>query len=139
MRIDRSRHRLGFAVLSIVLGSFSAPGLAGCKGKHVAEPHISIGVQITPQPVKAGPVVVLVTLIDSEQRPVSRANIEVEADMSHPGMTPVFGNAAETSPGQYQAVIRLDMGGDWIILLHGKTADGRAFESRRDVKSVLGD
>lgn len=60
----------------------------------------------------------------------------VEADMSHPGMSPVFAEAKEITPGSYSAPINFNMGGDWVVLLHVKLADGRKIESQMDVKGV---
>ncbi len=56
--------------------------------------------------------------------------------MSHPGMGPVFGKANETSPGSYRTQIDFNMGGDWIVLLHIKLADGRKIERQMDVRGV---
>ena len=58
-----------------------------------------------------------------------------EADMSHPGMTPVFGEAQEVAPGQYQGSLEFAMAGDWVVLIHVTLPDGRTLG--REV-SVLG-
>ncbi len=60
----------------------------------------------------------------------------VEADMSHPGMSPVFAQASELTPGSYRASVNFNMGGDWILLLHIKLADGRKIERQLDVRGV---
>jgi hypothetical protein len=60
----------------------------------------------------------------------------VEADMSHPGMSPVFAEAKETAPGSYRTTVDFNMGGDWVVLLHIKLADGRKIERQVDVKGV---
>lgn len=92
--------------------------------------------KITPQPVRVGPATVTVQLADAAKKPVSRATIKVEADMSHPGMSPVFGEAEETTPGSYQAHLDLNMGGDWVVLLHIKLPDARKIERQMDVRVV---
>jgi len=56
--------------------------------------------------------------------------------MSHPGMSPVFAQANEIAPGNYSAPINFNMGGDWVVLLHIKLADGRKIERQVDVKGV---
>ncbi len=56
--------------------------------------------------------------------------------MSHPGMAPVFADAAETLPGSYQAHINFNMPGDWIVLFHIKLPDGSRIERQLDVKGV---
>jgi hypothetical protein len=97
---------------------------------------ISVQEQITPEPVRTGPATVAITLSDLAQSPVAKATIMVEADMSHPGMSPVFVQANEIAPGNYRAPIDFSMGGDWIVLLHIKLADGRKIEHQMDVKGV---
>jgi YtkA-like len=62
--------------------------------------------------------------------------IEVEADMSHPGMGPVFGKAEETTPGNYRAHIVFNMAGDWVVVLRIKLPEGRKIERQTDVRGV---
>jgi hypothetical protein len=90
-----------------------------------------------PQPPRLGPATVSIELTDPLQEPVAHAAIMVEADMSHPGMSPVFADAKETAPGTYRAPITFNMGGDWVVLLHIKLADGRRIERQMDVRGVL--
>ena len=107
-----------------------------CQRGTDAAPKIAVKAQITPQPARVGPTTVSIELADPSQKPVSRAAIMVEADMSHPGMSPVFAEAQETAPGSYQAPVDFSMGGDWVVLLHIKLADGRKIERQMDVKGV---
>ena len=92
--------------------------------------------QITPQPVRVGPATITIKMVDAAGKPVARSTIEVEADMSHPGMAPVFDEAEETAPGSYRAHIAFNMGGDWVVLLHIKLPDGRKIERQVDVRGV---
>jgi uncharacterized protein (DUF58 family) len=110
--------------------------VAGCHRSGRPEPEIRVDREITPQPVRVGPATVTVHLTDAAKKPVSRATIKVEADMSHPGMSPVFGEAEETAPGSYQAHLDLNMGGDWVVLLHIKLSDARQIERKMDVRVV---
>ena len=59
-----------------------------------------------------------------------------EADMSHPGMTPVFGEAQEVAPGQYQGSLEFAMAGDWVVLIHVTLRDGRTVEREVSVPGV---
>ena len=56
--------------------------------------------------------------------------------MSHPGMSPVFGEAKEVAPGQYQAQVTFAMAGDWVILLHVTLPDGKKLERQFEVRGV---
>jgi formyltetrahydrofolate synthetase len=110
--------------------------IAACHRRDDSATGISVQEQIMPQPPRVGPATVVVQLADASQKPVAHATIMVEADMSHPGMGPVFGVASETDPGNYKTKIDFNMGGDWIVLLHIKLADGRKIERQMDVRGV---
>ena len=108
----------------------------GCHRATDDTPGITVREQISPQPPRVGPATVAIELADVAQKPIADANIMVEADMSHPGMSPVFGKANEIAPGTYSAPINFNMGGDWIVLLHIKLPDGRRIERQMDVRGV---
>jgi hypothetical protein len=91
---------------------------------------------ITPQPVRVGTAMLAIHLADGSANPVTHAKISVEGDMSHPGMSPVFGTATETSPGLYTAHLNFNMGGDWVVLSHIVLADGRKMEQQINVSGV---
>ena len=99
-------------------------------------PEITVREQITPRPARVGPASVSIQLADAARGPVTDAAIMVEADMSHPGMSPVFAQASELTPGSYRASVNFNMGGDWILLLHIRLADGRKIERQLDVRGV---
>ena len=100
---------------------------------------ITVEHQITPQPVRVGPVRVTFNLLDASAKLVTGAHITVEADMSHAGMSPVFAEAKETQPGRYQADLALGMAGDWVVLLHGTLPGGEKLERQFDVSGVRSD
>jgi hypothetical protein len=56
--------------------------------------------------------------------------------MSHPGMSPVFGEAQEVEAGRYRGRIDFAMAGDWVLLLHITLADGRKIERQVNVRGV---
>ncbi len=64
------------------------------------------------------------------------AQITVEADMSHPGMSPVFAQANEVQPARYESNINFGMAGDWVLVLHIKLPDGEKLERQIDVRDV---
>jgi hypothetical protein len=77
-----------------------------------------------------GPAEVRVTLTDSHHVPVRGARVSVEADMSHPGMKPLFQNASATDHGEYTCKLNFDMPGDWTLLLHAKLASGETVDNQ---------
>jgi hypothetical protein len=115
---------------------FVMPLAAGCRRVEHSTDTIFVRQQLTPKPARVGPAVIAIELTNTSAKPLSHATITVEADMSHPGMAPVFSEAKETVPGTYQATINFNMGGDWVVLLHIKLADGQKVERRMDVGGV---
>ncbi len=92
--------------------------------------------ELFPQPVRVGPITVNLKLSDAAAKPVSGARITLEADMSHPGMAPVFGEAKEIESGRYQGALQLNMSGDWVVLAHVILADGNKLERQINVPGV---
>ena len=107
-----------------------------CRRTEDTAQGITVKEEISPQPVRIGPATVSVQMSDASQKPVEHAAIMVEADMSHPGMSPVFAEAKAAAAGSYRAPIEFSMGGDWVVLLHIKLADGRRIERQMDVRGV---
>jgi hypothetical protein len=110
--------------------------LAGCHQATRQPDGLVIESEILPQPLQTGAVILNLKARDAASRPVTGARIELEGDMSHPGMAPVFGRATEDAEGHYSGRLDLPMGGDWVILMHVTLADGQKIERQIDVKGV---
>jgi len=109
--------------------------LSGCQRATESSSHLSIKFAFAPQPPQVGPVTIKMVLMDNAQ-PVTGARILLEADMPHPGMSPVFGNATEIDSGFYQGRLDLKMAGDWVVLAHVKLVNGPALEYQTDLQGV---
>ena len=99
--------------------------------------NVTVACTVVPQPPRVGDAVVTVRLVDRADKPVTGARIKLEADMSHPGMEPLFAQASETAPGRYVAHMQFTMPGDWVILVEGALANGQRIDRQVDVKGVL--
>ena len=108
----------------------------GCSRPVEPTPFVAIDHEFSPQPVRVGPVTVTLRLTDAVGKALTGAHITVEADMSHPGMSPEFAEAKEFEPGRYQAHVEFQMAGDWVILLHITLADGKKLEQQFKVSGV---
>jgi hypothetical protein len=120
------------AAAFVLVGGCGAPSARLSSG-------IVIENQITPQPVRVGPTTVTLKLagpVTQGARSISGAHVALEADMSHPGMSPVFGEAKEVAPGRYQGSVTLSMPGDWVLLLHITLADGQKVERQINLGNV---
>ncbi len=120
---------VGFACVATLLG-------IGCSRRDESPASIAIEHEISPEPVRVGPAVITFKLADGTGKPVTAAHIAIEADMTHAGMSPVFAEARETSPGRYQTHLEFPMAGDWVILLHVTLPGGKKLERQIDVRGV---
>jgi hypothetical protein len=109
---------------------------AGCRKPTETQTAVSIEYSICPQPGRVGAAVVNVKLRASAGEPMTGAHVNLEAEMSHPGMAPVFSVAREGTPGQYQGPLELAMPGDWVVLIHVTLPDGRKLERQLNVPGV---
>jgi len=110
--------------------------LASCgRGPHDL-PDIVVELAIEPDPPRLGLATVTIELRNAEAQPISGATVEIEGNMSHAGMVPVFASASEVAPGRYEAGLDFTMGGDWFILVRADLPDGRSLERKIDVPGV---
>jgi hypothetical protein len=89
----------------------------------------TIQCSIFPNPPHVGVATVRVQVVDSTRHSVP-GQISLEADMSHPGMRPVFGSTVKVTSGEYEAKLDFNMPGDWTLLVHANLANGRAVEKQ---------
>jgi hypothetical protein len=120
----------------LIFACLAAVNLTACRKSAGPNQDVSVHLKIVPQPVRRGNATVMIQLADRSGMPISHAQIKVEGDMSHPGMAPVFGEANETTPGNYQTHLDFNMPGDWVVLLHVHLENGRKIERQIDVRGV---
>jgi hypothetical protein len=118
--------------LALCAGAF----LPGCRKTGEQASGLVMRHEIAPQPPRVGPATITVSLSDAAGHPVAGASVDLEGNMSHPGMNPVFGAAREIGAGRYQASIEFTMGGDWIMLVRVNLPDGKKLEREFEVKGV---
>jgi hypothetical protein len=109
---------------------------AGCRKPAAADPAIVVESEIAPKPARIGLATVTMRLSDSAGQPVRQARIALEADMSHPGMRPEFGEAREAGAGRYHGQLTFTMAGDWVVLIHVTLPGGRKLERQMEVHGV---
>lgn len=112
-------------------------GLVGCSRGSQDLPEIEVGTGIEPDPPHIGPATVTIDLHDAQARPIEEARLELEGNMNHAGMVPVFSQATEVAPGRYEATLEFTMAGDWFILVRAHLPDGRSLERKIDVPGVV--
>lgn len=108
----------------------------GCQSSEENHSDIQLDWAINPDPPTEGMATLHINLTDSSGHEITGAEIDLEGNMSHPGMQPVFTGAEEVEPGKYLAEIEFTMGGDWFILVESKLTDGRVVERQIDIAGV---
>ena len=112
------------------------PFLSGCRKAVEPVPDIIVKSEIAPQPPKVGPATVTLKLSDSSGAALNGAQVNLEGNMSHAGMRPVFGETKEIEPGLYRALIEFTMAGDWVLTIHITLPGGRQVERQVEVNAV---
>jgi hypothetical protein len=124
----------GLTFLGLALcASFLAPG---CARRPAPLASVVVEHEVAPRPPRVGAATITLSVADEAGRPVSGARVGLEGDMSHAGMSPVFGEARESEPGRYRAALEFTMAGDWVVLVHLTLPDGSQVERQFDVKGV---
>jgi hypothetical protein len=108
----------------------------GCAKATGIPADIDFRYESDPSHPRVGPNNFTVTLTNKTGERLAGAHVSLEGDMSHAGMSPVFGDARETERGRYQGTLDLDMPGDWTILFHIKLANGVAFDRQVDIRNI---
>jgi hypothetical protein len=110
--------------------------VADCEKRRPGWRELNFNEEISPQPPRVGPVTVSLRLTDLSGKAVTGAQLTMEADMSHPGMVPVFADANEIEPGHYQAIMKLPMAGDWRVTVHVIMSGNHKEDYDFDIKGV---
>ena len=107
----------------------------GCH-KSIQTPAITFSHNVIPNPPAAGAVTIELELTDKNGLPVSGARVELEGNMSHPGMSPVSATTTEIAPGKYRGTMQLAMAGDWIVLVNVTLSDGERLQHSFELNGV---
>jgi hypothetical protein len=102
--------------------------------KSAPSPDLNIDYTIAPQPARVGEVTIDLKVTHKDGQPASGARVELEGNMSHPGMSPVMSETKGIEPGRYRGTLQLSMAGDWIVLVHVTLADGQQLQRQLEFK-----
>lgn len=121
----------------LIIFSITLLLMTGCRRGQTSDiSSIGLDLTVSPDPPTTGPAAVVIQLTDETGQPLAGATVELEGNMSHAGMAPVFSQAKEVEPGRYEAPLAFTMGGDWFILVKATLPDGRRLERQVDVPGV---
>lgn len=108
----------------------------GDAGNTESASEIQISLNFNSSPVTVGVAEVEVSVADREGKPLSMGELDLEGNMNHAGMKPVFSTVKESSPGTYTGELEFTMGGDWFVIISGTQSDGTVFEQTVNVPGV---
>ncbi len=107
------------------LQATNPPAITVLPGENaVGDTYLSIEVSGVSGALPVGETALEVTVRDGAGLVVQGASVQARGDMTHPGMTPIFGIGEETAPGIYRVPLNLNMGGDWVITIDVTSANG---------------
>ena len=108
--------------------------LSGCGRAQQANPtsndDFTVALTTDPAPPVMGDGAVMVTLHDAAGHPVDNAQLALEANMSHAGMTPVNAAGARGEDGVYRVPLMWTMAGDWVVDVRFTLPDGQKITRR---------
>jgi hypothetical protein len=119
--------------LSLMLAAAAG---GGCQREAAEEPAARMELTFDPSPPSVGRIGVTLTVATEEGAPVNGADVRLEGNMNHAGMTPSFAALDETEPGRYTGTLDFTMGGDWFVIVSVQMQDGRRLERKIDVPGV---
>lgn len=120
----------------ILLLLFAGVIVSGCQPGQDTQSDINLDWMITPSPAQVGIASIQIVLKDSLDQPIEGAEIELEGNMSHPGMQPAFAQAVEISPGKYSADFEFTMAGDWFINFTSWVGEKKVAEHQIKINGV---
>ena len=106
--------------------------------RHQSDPvsDLTVTHEVSPQPPRVGPLTITLTVRDASGKPATGVRVNLEGNMSHAGMTPVFAAATDTELGRYSSTMELSMAGDWYFVVHMTLPDGRKLQRQFEIKGV---
>lgn len=113
--------------------------LAACRGPAAdTDSDLQLTLQVEPAPAQVGDATLVVTVTDGDDQPVDDAVVDVEGNMTHPGMVPVTARVEGGAQGIYRLPFTWSMGGDWVVTVTARLPDGRQAQGDFPI-SVAGD
>jgi hypothetical protein len=108
---------------------------SGCSRERTTSRQIAMRCEVE-RPERVGPNTITCKLSGEAQKPLTGARISLEGNMTHPGMSPTFGEAKETSPGTYTGIVDLNMRGDWVVTVHVVMAGSSKLDQEINVRNL---
>ena len=122
---------------SVIVLGFCLALVPACRYQNDLVSELTLAHEVSPQPPRVGPSTITLRVSDASGKPATGIRMKLEGNMSHAGMSPVFGTANESGPGQYSSTMELSMAGDWHFVVHMTLPDGRELERQFEITGVI--
>lgn len=110
---------------------------AGCvRQSRVVDQTTAVEVELSfdPNPPAVGKGIIYLEVRDANGQPIEELDIQIKGDMTHAGMTPVFGVSDDEGDGRYSIPFEWSMAGDWILQVATDLPDGRVLNRSFEVR-----
>lgn len=102
------------------------PACGRIQQDRLQEDNGTVVIQMEPRPSPPGPGqgALIFSVTDGQGHPIDNVTLDVEGNMTHAGMVPVFAQVVGGKDGRYEVPFEWTMGGDWIVTVKATLADG---------------
>ena len=114
-----------FRIIVIGLLIILVPACGRIQTGQEQDSEVSIELTVEPAQPAAGPAQLIITITDQNGQPIDNATLEIEGNMTHAGMVPVFAQTTGGENGRYTVPFEWTMGGDWSVTVEVSLEDGR--------------
>ncbi len=123
MALPKNAGLLIFVSIIIMGGLLSACGRI--QGKPTQDSaDLIIDMVVEPAQPVVGSAQLIFTITDKQGQPINDATLDVEGNMSHAGMTPVFAQGSGGEEGRYVVPFEWTMAGDWFVTVDVSLENG---------------
>ena len=117
--------KIYFRIIVVGLLIILVPACGRIQTGQEQDSEVSIELTVEPAQPAAGPTQLIITLTDQNGQPIDNAVLEIEGNMTHAGMVPVFAQTTDGENGRYVVPFEWTMGGDWTLTVDVLLEDGR--------------
>ena len=114
-----------FRIIVIGLLIILVPACGRIQTGQGQDSEVSIELTVEPAQPAVGPAQLIITITDQNGQPIDNATLEIEGNMTHAGMVPVFAQTTGGENGRYTVPFEWTMGGDWSVTVEVSLEDGR--------------
>lgn len=94
-------------------------------GQNQNDGEVKVELSVEPAQPVVGPAQLIVSVTDAGGQPIENATLDIEGNMTHAGMVPVFAQTTGGENGRYTVPFEWTMGGDWFVTVEVTLENGQ--------------